>query len=170
MKFDKVDVKTIDKNVISLFDDNWALISAGTTEKGFNTMTASWGGLGKLWAKNVCFIFIRPQRYTLEFVDNNDTFSVSFFGSEYKKALAFCGRNSGRDVDKMKETGLIAFDIDSTIGFEQAQIVLTCKKLAVQDIDPTGFIDASVDGNYPDKDYHKMFVGEIISCYVEGNA
>lgn len=167
MNFEKVNVKSINKNPISLFDDDWALITAGDLNNGFNTMTASWGGIGKLWAKNVCFIFIRPQRYTLEFIEKNDIFTVSFFSNDYKKELTFCGRNSGRDVDKIKHTGLTPLQLDSSVAFEQSQIILTCKKLAVQDIDPTGFIDEKVDSNYPDKDYHKMYIGEIISCYVK---
>lgn len=167
MNFEKIQVKSLKENIISLFDDNWALISAGDLDSGFNTMTASWGGMGKLWAKNVCYIFIRPQRYTYEFTEKNDMFSVSFFSSEYKKELTYCGRNSGRDVDKMKETGLKPIALDGTVGFEQSEIVLTCKKLAYQDIDPTGFIDECVDKNYPDKDYHRMYIGEIVSCYVK---
>ena len=126
------------------------------------------GCYGELWNKDACFIFIRPQRYTLEFTEREDLFTLSFFGEEYKNALMFCGRNSGRDCDKAKETGLTPMEIDGSMSFEESEMVVVCKKLFSQDIDPAGFIDKSLDSkNYPDKDYHKMYVGEIVACYVK---
>ena len=101
----KINIKELQGNAVSMFDDKWCLITAGTKES-YNTMTASWGAMGELWNKDVCFIFIRPQRYTLEFTEREEYFTLSFFSEDYKKALAFCGRNSGRDCDKAKETGL----------------------------------------------------------------
>lgn len=160
----KIYPKEIKENIISLFDDNWSLITAGD-EKGYNTMTASWGGIGELWNKDVCFIFIRPQRYTYEFVEKNDLFTVSFYGKEYKKALSFCGTKSGRDYDKAKETGLTPLFIDGTVSFEEAKLTLVCRKIAFQDMKPDGFVDKTIDNNYKDGDYHRIYVGEIIACY-----
>lgn len=161
----KIDIKDLQGNAVSMFDDKWCLITAGTKES-YNTMTASWGAMGELWNKDVCFIFIRPQRYTLEFTEREDYFTLSFFGDEYKKALAFCGRNSGRDCDKAKETGLTPMEIDGSMSFEESETVIVCKKLFYQDIDPEGFVDKTVDGVcYPEKDYHRMYVGEVVSCY-----
>ena len=160
----KINPKEIKENIISLFDDNWSLITAGD-EKGYNTMTASWGGIGELWNKDVCFIFIRPQRYTYEFVEKNDLFTVSFYGKEYKKALSFCGTKSGRDYDKAKETGLTPLFIDGTVSFEEGKLTLVCRKIAVQDMKPDGFVDKTIDNNYKDGDYHRIYVGEIIACY-----
>ena len=128
-------------------------------------MTASWGGIGELWNKDVCFIFIRPQRYTYEFVEKNDLFTVSFYGKEYKKALSFCGTKSGRDYDKAKETGLTPLFIDGTVSFEEAKLTLVCRKIAFQDMKPDGFVDKTIDNNYKDGDYHRIYVGEIIACY-----
>lgn len=163
----KIDIKTLKENVVSLFDDKWALITAGNKES-YNTMTASWGTMGELWNKDVCFAFIRPQRYTFEFMEREDYFTVSFFPEEYKKALGFCGRYSGRDCDKAKETGLTPVEVGSSMSFEESEIVLLCKKLYVQDIDPKGFIDKSIDeACYPQKDYHRMFVGEIVEAYIK---
>ena len=148
----KIDIKDLQGNAVSMFDDKWCLITAGTKES-YNTMTASWGAMGELWNKDVCFIFIRPQRYTLEFTEREDYFTLSFFGGEYKKALAFCGRNSGRDCDKAKETGLTPMEIDGSMSFEESETVIVCKKLFYQDIDPEGFVDKTVDGVcYPEKD------------------
>ena len=163
----EVNIRDIKESAVELFDNRWALITAGN-EESYNTMTASWGGLGELWNKDVCFIFIRPQRYTYEFTEREEYFTVSIFAEEYRKALAFCGRNSGRDVDKAKETGLTAVKIGESMGFEESEITLLCKKVYIQDIDPEGFIDGSIDGScYPTKDYHRMYIGEIIAAYIK---
>ena len=161
----KIDIKDLQGNAVSMFDDKWCLITAGTKES-YNTMTASWGAMGELWNKDVCFIFIRPQRYTLEFTEREEYFTLSFFGDEYKKALVFCGRNSGRDCDKAKETGLTPMEIDGSMSFEESETVIVCKKLFYQDIDPEGFVDKTIDGVcYSEKDYHRMYVGEVVACY-----
>ena len=161
----KIDIKALQGNAVSMFDDKWCLITAGTKDS-YNTMTASWGAMGELWNKDVCFIFIRPQRYTLEFTEREEYFTLSFFGEEYKKALTFCGRNSGRDCDKAKETGLTPMEIDGSMSFEESETVIVCKKLFYQDIDPDGFVDKAIDGVcYPEKDYHRMYVGEVVACY-----
>ena len=161
----KIDIKQLQGNAVSMFDDKWCLITAGNKDS-YNTMTASWGAMGELWNKDVCFIFIRPQRYTLEFTEREEYFTLSFFGDEYKKALTFCGRNSGRDCDKAKETGLTPVEIDGSMSFEESETVIVCKKLFYQDIDPEGFVDKAIDGVcYPEKDYHRMYVGEVVGCY-----
>ena len=161
----KIDIKQLQGNAVSMFDDKWCLITAGNKDS-YNTMTASWGAMGELWNKDVCFIFIRPQRYTLEFTEREEYFTLSFFGDEYKKALTFCGRNSGRDCDKAKETGLTPMEIDGSMSFEESETVIVCKKLFYQDIDPEGFVDKAIDGVcYPEKDYHRMYVGEVVGCY-----
>ena len=163
----KINIKTLEGNAVSLFDDKWCLITAGN-EESYNTMTASWGALGELWNKDVCFAFIRPQRYTKEFVEREEYFTLSFFGEEYKKALTFCGRNSGRDCDKAKETGLTPMAIDGSMSFEESEIIIVCKKIAQQEITPDGFLDKEIDSkNYPLKDYHTMYIGEIIGCYTK---
>lgn len=163
----KIDIKELKGNAVSLFDDKWCLITAGT-EESYNTMTASWGAMGELWNKDVCFCFIRPQRYTYEFTEKNDLFTLSFFAEEYRKALSFCGTKSGRDYDKAKETGLTPKAIDGSVSFEESEIIIVLRKVAVQDIDPEGFIDETIDEKcYPQKDYHRMYIGEVVSCYVK---
>lgn len=160
MAFEKTDIRTIKESAVKMISDDWALVTAGT-EDGYNTMTVSWGGIGEIWGKDAAFIFIRPQRHTLQFLDENEQFTISFFGGAYKKELTFCGRNSGRDVDKAKETGLVpVFDGDTTY-FEQATVVLKCRKMAKYDLSPEGFLDETVAQNYTNGDYHKMFIAEI---------
>lgn len=154
------------ENPFHLIGKDWMLITAGT-ESHYNTMTASWGGMGVLWNKNVCFSFVRPQRHTLSFLEAQERFTLSFFPEDCRDALTYCGRYSGRDVDKAKETGLVPHALaDDAVTFEQARLVLTCKKLYVQNMTPEGFLDPGlVEQHYPGKDFHRVFVGEIESCY-----
>ena len=163
----EINIKELKENAVSLFDDRWTLITAGSKES-YNTMTASWGAMGELWNKDVCFCFIRPQRYTYEFTEREEYFTLSFFSEKYRQALTYCGSKSGRDVDKAKETGLTPVSVGSSVTFEEAEIVLLCKKVAFQDINPEGFTDPSIDSAcYPGKDYHRMYIGEIVSCLVK---
>ena len=161
--FEKIDPKAMDGNVFSRIGDQWMLVTAGTKED-CNTMTASWGGLGVLWSKNVATCYVRPQRYTREFMDREDTFTLAFLGEERRGALALCGAKSGRDVDKVKECGFtVAAAENGAPYFEEAQLVLVCKKLYVGAIDPEAFLDAGLrEKHYPGKDYHKMYIGEIV--------
>ena len=160
--FEKIDHKALDQNVFSLIGDQWMLITAGKQDQ-CNTMTASWGGLGVLWGKPVATVYIRPQRYTLEFVEREDTFTLCFFGEQYRKALALCGSKSGRDVDKVKECGFTVATAEGAPYFEEADLVLVCKKAYWQDMDPTHFLDGEIDSKwYPGKDYHRIFIGEIV--------
>ena len=160
--FEKIDPKALDQNVFSLIGDQWMLITAGTKE-ACNTMTASWGGLGVLWGKPVATVYIRPQRYTLEFVEREEKFTLAFFGEAYRKALALCGSKSGRDIDKVKECGFTVETADGAPYFAEADLVLVCKKAYWQDMDPTHFLDGEIDGKwYPEKDYHRIFIGEIL--------
>ncbi len=161
--FQRINPETLLINPFTLIGKEWMLISAGT-EQRYNMMTASWGGLGILWGKNVSRIYIRPQRYTLAFVDGQEYYALNFFEEQYRKALAYCGAHSGRDTDKTKETGLTPlFDAQAPY-FQEAKLALICKKLHKQKLDPAGFFAAAMDQEfYPDKDYHEMFVGEIVA-------
>ena len=160
--FLEIDIRDVKKNMIKAISDEWMLIAAGN-EQAANMMTASWGMVGELWFRDVAACFIRPQRYTLEFVENNDTFSLCFFGTEQKQALSFCGSKSGRDYDKIKQSGLTPVYSDGTVYFEEAKLVLICKKIAVSEITPAQILDKTVlERCYPEKDYHKIFIGEIV--------
>lgn len=161
----KIDPKSLDENVFSMIGERWMLITAGTPER-CNTMTASWGGLGVLWGKQTATCYIRPQRYTYEFMEAGEAFTLSFFGEEYRKALAFCGAKSGRDVDKIKECGFtVAAGAGDAPYFEEADLVLVCKKAYWQDLDPSHFLDPEIEKHYPQKDYHRMYIGEIVEAY-----
>ena len=154
-------------NPFTKIGSEWMLITAGDEEK-HNTMTAAWGGLGFLWKKNVAIAYIRPQRYTREFVDANDKFTLSFFGDSHRDALTLLGRKSGRDGDKIAESGLTAIPVDATTAFAEAELVLVCKKLYRQEMDPACFLDKSLDAQcYAEHDYHIMYVGEIEKVLVK---
>lgn len=154
-------IRNLKDNAVKIIADDWALLTAGDKEK-WNTMTVSWGGIGELWGKDVVFVFIRPQRYTKEFVDSKDYFTLSFYEDNYKDALRICGKKSGRDCDKAAMAGLTgAFD-GETVYPAEARLVLECRKIAVQHMDANGFLDKSIENNYSNADYHDIYVGEII--------
>ena len=158
--FRETTMRELNTSPVKMIAEDWALLTAGNLS-AFNTMTVSWGGVGELWGKDVAFVFVRPQRYTYEFMENSEYFTLSFFGGEYKKELGICGAKSGRDVDKCKETGLVPVAAEQSVTFAQAKTVLVCRKAAFQDIDPKGFIDPSIMDTYAAKDYHRMYVGVI---------
>ena len=161
--FIKIKPEEITDNPFRLIGKDWGLVTAGD-KNSFNTMTISWGGVGILWNKPVAYTFIRPQRYTFEFLEKKDRFTISFYGEGYRKALAFCGSKSGRDFNKPAETGLTpAFTEDGVPYFEQASLVLVCKKLYAQDLNKKSVIDnETVLKNYGTDDWHRMYVSEII--------
>jgi len=162
----RIDVSALSQNVFTAIGKQWMLLTAGDREKA-NTMTVSWGGLGVLWGKNVATVYVRPQRYTYEFMEKGDTFTLSFLGEEWREALKLCGAKSGREVDKFRETGLtLAYGAGDAPYLQEAQVVLVCKKLYFDDIEPSHFLDGDIDGkNYPGKDYHRMYIGEIVEAY-----
>lgn len=161
-----VSIYDIKDNAFKLIADDWMLVTAGTPES-FNTMTASWGTLGELWNRKIAVCFVRPSRHTYQFMEREDIFSLSFFDEQYRDALNFCGTKSGRDVDKMAHTGLIPVASNhGTVYFEQARLVLVCRKLYIHDIDPGRFLDPKIEKQYPQKDYHRMYVGEILETLI----
>ncbi len=159
--FHQIDPKELDFNPFKEIGDRWMLITAGDSGKA-NTMTASWGGVGVLWNKNVVTCYVRPQRYTREFIDSHEYFSLSFFPEEYRKQLVYCGRVSGRNEDKMAGSGLTVCHDRMAPYFEEADTVLICKKIYVGEIKPEGILFPELDSaNYPSKDYHIIYIGEI---------
>ena len=167
-EFQAIKVTEITDNVFKLIGSDWMLITAGTLHE-FNTMTASWGGMGVLWNKNVCWCVIRPQRYTYRFVEDAEGFTLSFFEEQHRSILKFCGTKSGRDVDKMAATGLTPLATESgAVSFAQARLVLECRKIYIHDLDPANFLDPSIHEKYPDKDYHRLYLGEVVRCFRSG--
>ena len=166
MAFQEIDVTKLEQNPFQLIGKDWALVTAGTPQK-YNTMTVSWGNMGVMWNKNIVTAFIRPQRYTHEFLESGDTFTLSFYGEEMRKALSLCGKVSGRDVDKVTEAGLKPVIDGEHIYFEQAKLVFLCKKIYRDQICPEGFLADYIADSYPQKDYHDIYMGEILKAYIQ---
>ncbi len=167
MGFKETKPELLTDNPFKLIGSDWMLITAGTPDS-FNTMTASWGGLGILWERKVATCFIRPTRFTYEFAEGAPYFTLSFFEEQYRKALTYCGTHSGRNTDKIREAGLTPVNEGGFVYFSEARLVLACRKIYVQDIDPSRFLDPKIDDMYPQKDYHRMYIGEIVKCLVQG--
>lgn len=157
----QIEINEFSENPFKLIGSDWMLITAKKGEKT-NMMTASWGGVGILWNKPVATIYVRPQRYTKEFIDNEEYFSLCVLPEEYRQILNYCGTKSGRDEDKVSVSKLTVEDSEMAPYFKESRIVLLCKKLYAQDMSEDSFIDKSlVEKNYKAKDFHTMYVAEI---------
>lgn len=144
---------------------DFALLGAVSGDK-YNAMTVSWGECGVLWNKNVFTVFVRPQRYTHTLSENTEYLTLSFFDEKWKKALVYCGRNSGRDGDKLEACGLSARVENGRLIIPEANLVLVGKIIYKSKINPEGFVDKSlISDNYPNNDYHTIYTCEIIDCY-----
>jgi len=156
--------KDLDENVFKMIADDWMLITAGNKSCA-NTMTASFGGFGVLFFKNVAHIYVRPERYTYEFIEKSDYFSLSFFDKSYKDKLAYCGKASGRNENKIDKCGFtLMYDDNETPYFDESRITVICKKIYHHDIDKNNFIDMSAfEKTYASGGLHRMYVGEIVN-------
>ncbi|NBK97798.1 MAG: flavin reductase family protein [Erysipelotrichia bacterium] len=157
----KLNIEDLTLNPFIKIGKEWCLI--GVKNKGvFNAMTASWGGLGVIWNKNVVTIYVRPQRYTRELLEESDTFTISFFDETYKKALNVYGTQSGRNVNKEQVTGLSKVDDGDYAYLKEANLVFECQKIYCGKLDPKGILLTEDDKtHYPLKDYHYIYMGEI---------
>ncbi len=159
-----IDPSQIPDNLIRLVASDWMLITAGDITS-FNTMTASWGAFGELWNKTVCICFVRPTRHTYQFIERTELFTLTFFEETSREILRYCGSVSGRDVDKMQIAGLTPVaSSQGSVYFQEARLVIECRKIYCDDLDPGRFLDPSIEQNYPRKDYHRFYIGEILSC------
>ena len=168
MAFTKIDISELSFNPFDKIGKQWMLLTGGDKDS-FNTMTASWGQLGVLWNRNVLTCYIRPNRYTYDFVEKGECFTASFYGEEYRNALSFCGSHSGRDCNKAEETGLTPVEIDGSMAFEEAELVLVCRKLYSYDLQESGFLtDDGIPEKFFGKDpYHRAYISEIVGVYVK---
>jgi flavin reductase (DIM6/NTAB) family NADH-FMN oxidoreductase RutF len=166
--FKKISPYDLDENVFKLLDKEWMLVTAGKGSD-VNTMTASWGHLGIMWNLPVAICYIRPQRHTFGFANRYDEYTLSFFGAKHRDILKFCGSKSGRDHDKIAETGLVTQETEAgNVYFEQARLVLECKKIYQDDMRPENFVRPEIaEKNYPNNDFHRFYFGEIIQVLVK---
>lgn len=160
-KFKEISAEELTKNPFKMIGKDWMLIAAANGDKA-NAMTASWGGVGVMWNKPVAYIAIRQTRYTKEFVDNGEKLSLNFFGDNFRKELAYFGKTSGRDEDKITKTGMKVRIEDGAPVFEDAQTVLVCRKLFASTYAPENFIDKSIlDKFYNGDSMHTLYIVEI---------
>lgn len=163
----EIKAQELNENPFKLIGDDWMLITAEKDGK-VNTMTASWGGLGVIWGRTSATVYIRLSRYTKEFVDASERFSICVMPSSYKKDLAYCGKVSGRDEDKIAKCGFTVEHENGVPYFKESRLVLTCRKMFTQELSASGFVDKSIiDANYSDKDWHVMYIGEIEKVLVD---
>ena len=150
-----------DAGIFKSFDQDWALVTAGTIDH-FNTMTISWGGLGTLWGLPVATVYVRQSRYTHDFLEKNDLFTVSFFEEAYRKDLNVLGSRSGRDGNKLALTSLTPKALDKAVTFEQASQTILCRKLYRQDMDPAAIPQAVFSKFYEKESLHTIYIGEVL--------
>jgi flavin reductase (DIM6/NTAB) family NADH-FMN oxidoreductase RutF len=164
-EFQELDPYQLSLKPMDRIGKRWMLVTAGDIAS-WNTMTASWGFLGELWSRPCATAFVRPSRHTYGFIDRAERFSLSFFPETMKKALDICGSKSGRDIDKAKEAGLSAFEAaPGAVSFQEAELILICRKLYADDIEPSRFVDDSIIREaYAKGDFHRMYVGAIERC------
>ena len=148
-------------DIFKAFDRDWALLTAGSPEK-FNTMTISWGGLGTLWGKPVATVYVRPSRYTHAFMEENDFFTVSFYPEAYRQTLGVLGSKSGRDMDKMHDSGLTPVQAGESMSFAEARVTLVCRKLYAQALALENMPAEVAKTFYPDGAPHDLYIGEVV--------
>lgn len=160
----EVNYKDLKFNPFRLFADEWFILSAGNEKDGMNGMTVSWGQLGCLWGHNdpVAIVYVRPQRYTKEFIDREEMFTMSVLPGEMDKVKAYFGSASGRNEDKTAKSGLTPVYSDGTVYYEQAKLVFVCRKMYAGELAEQGFCyPETVSDNYAGKDFHTVYVGRI---------
>ena len=161
----KISPREITGSVFDRINRQWLLLTAEKDGK-VNTMTCSWGGLGVIWAVPAATVYVRPQRYTLEFLEAADGYTLSFLPEKYRAALNLLGSKSGRGCDKIAQSGLTVVKKEGLPSFAEAELVLYCRKLYCQFLTEESFIDRAIaDKMYPDRDFHKMYIGEITAAF-----
>ena len=165
--FKEIKATDIKENIVDLLKNNWGLVTAGNNEK-YNMMTVSWGAMGELWGKDSVTVYIRPQRYTEEFMNAFDHFTLSFFSLDKKQAVhGVCGSKSGRDVNKTEACGLTPNFDEAAPYFEEAKLVLECKKMYAQSLNAESITDRESVDKWYDNDFHKMYISEITKVLVK---
>lgn len=161
MSFKEIPVSELNVNPVTMFSEGWALLTAGSRDS-YNAMTVSWGATGEIWGKPSMFVFVRPQRYTHDFCEKSDYFTVSCFNGSHRKELSFFGSKSGREFDKFSETGLSAVTDGDFVYCNEAEYIFLCRKTAKTVLQPENFFDQDIDSCYTAKDYHDIYIGEIV--------
>lgn len=169
--YTQIDPRDIQENVIRLIGEDWMLITAGKAN-AYNTMTASWGMMGEVWGKHVAAITVRDSRYTYQFLEKNDTYTLSFFTRDHRPALELLGTKSGRDGNKVAESGLRPMELQSgDLSFVEARMIIECRKLYAEPFKKGSFTDKSVYDSAYNQEHstsmHTLYIGEIVNVWVK---
>lgn len=151
-----------------LFHEQWALLTSGDYAKNhFNTMTIGWGAIGTMWSQPFAFVAVKPSRYTFEFMEQYNTFTINAFPQEHHHALSLLGTQSGRDGDKIAASGLTpeASSVIAAPSFKEAEIVIECQKMYANNLNPAQFLKEGIFKHYPNEDYHRIYYGEILKVF-----
>jgi len=165
----KIDPREIKDNFIQLVGKEWMLITAGN-ENSYNTMTASWGGFGEIWNKPVSMITVRDTRYTYEFIEANDIYTLTFFPAKYKDKLSFLGTRSGRDTNKIKDSGLTPISTPlGSMSFSEGRMIIECRKLYGKPMDKDAILDKKIAEEVygHEASMHTLYIGDIINVWIK---
>lgn len=168
MRRERIPFEQFHMEVYSVWADRWFLLTCGDYASGrYNAMTIGWGSIGRMWQKPFVHVVVRPSRYTFQFMNQYDTFTLCVFPPQYQKALQLLGSESGRDGNKIARSGLtpIASQLVAAPGFDEAELIIECRKIYWQDFDPAHFLDPNTEELYPSKDYHRAYFGEIMAIF-----
>jgi len=164
----EIDVTKLSVDAVNLWMNRWLLLTAGTYDD-CNMMAVAWGSVGCMWSKPFAHVVVRPQRHTRKYMDQLDSFTLCAFPEKYRKDLQTLGTLSGRDGDKLSRTGL-TLTVSRSVSapsYKEADLVLECRTIYYQDMDPGGFVDKTIQDNYPTNDYHRIYYGEILAAFCE---
>ncbi len=164
-----IDIKNLCLENVTLWMNRWLLLTTGTMHD-CNMMTVAWGSIGCMWRKPFAQIVVRPQRHTYNYLEKHDSFTLCAFPKKHREDLEIMGSVSGKDGNKLKQTSLTLkpSKFVSSPCYKEANLILECKKIYFQDMDPKGFLDKNIIKNYPLKDYHRIYYGEILAAFCEG--
>lgn len=164
----EIKAKDLSVQIVDLWMNRWFLLTSGTLDS-CNMMTVAWGSLGYMWNKPFAQVVVRPQRFTRGFMDRSDSFTLCAFPKDFRKDLNILGTLSGRDGDKLAKTRLALKPSKRVAApsYNEADLILECRKIYIQDMDPAGFMEKAIDKNYPAKDYHRIYFGEIVTIFVD---
>lgn len=168
MRLISIPTNEFSTRIHDLWKNRWFLLTAGDFEqKKYNTMTVAWGSLGIMWNKPFAQVVVRPTRYTFDFINQYDTFTLSAFSKEFQPALLLLGSKSGRDGDKIAGTGLSVIKSQKVAApaFAEAELIIECQKIYWDDLKPANFLNSSIIKNYPQKDFHRIYFGEILAIH-----
>ena len=165
-EFVEIELDQFQTRAVELWDQTWLLLTSGDFQEGrYNCMTVAWGSLGNMWNMPFAMVVVRPSRYTFEFINTYDSFTLCAFPPQYRQALSLLGSQSGRDGDKIAASGLTVCPAQHVAApvFQEAELVIECRKIYWQDFDPEHFISEEIHKQYQQGDFHRMVFGRMLA-------